>query len=207
VRITTYLLRRDGGFAPNPFHGWCTLACCKPAIRRKAQPGDWIMGITPRSSGNQVAYAMQVGETLSFDDYWADPRFRKKRPKWDPDHDRVASCGDNCYRPTGDGEFEQLRSAHWNHEEDRESEGAKRRDLSGRQVLVARRFCYFGGDAIDLPEELAFAIPARFHRVNFTEGQRAALLRFVERLPQGVHGRPRKWEEQAAETRLRPRCG
>ena len=28
----------------HPFHGWCTLVCCKPAIRRKARPGDWIVG-------------------------------------------------------------------------------------------------------------------------------------------------------------------
>ncbi len=29
--------RRDYGFAPNPFHGICTLATCKPVIRRVAR--------------------------------------------------------------------------------------------------------------------------------------------------------------------------
>ncbi len=47
MRIYAYILKVDSGFAPNPFHGWCTLACCKPAIRRKARPGDWIVGRLP----------------------------------------------------------------------------------------------------------------------------------------------------------------
>ena len=151
---------------------------------------------------------MQVAETLSFEEYWADPRFKRKRPRWSPEKDPLASCGDNCYQPIGDGEFRQLRSAHWNHDEDRESAGAKRRDLSGRQVLVAHRFCYFGADAVELPEHLEFARPARYHRVNFTEEQRAALLEFVEGLPQGVRGRPRAWPVQhSTRTRRGSRCG
>ena len=33
---------RDYGFAPNPYFGYCTLATCKPVIRRCAGVGDWI---------------------------------------------------------------------------------------------------------------------------------------------------------------------
>lgn len=29
-----YVMTNDSGFAPNPFHGACTLACCKPKIRK-----------------------------------------------------------------------------------------------------------------------------------------------------------------------------
>ena len=40
-----YVVDRDFGFAPNPFHGYCTLATCKPKIRNGASIGNWIMGI------------------------------------------------------------------------------------------------------------------------------------------------------------------
>ena len=82
MRISVYVLKHDSGFAPNPFHGWCTLACCKPTIRRKARPGDWIVGITPRDLDNRLAYAMKVDESLTFEEYGSDRRFKAKRPRW-----------------------------------------------------------------------------------------------------------------------------
>ncbi len=90
MRIFVYVLKFDSGFAPNPFHGWCTLACCKPAIRRTSRPGDWIVGLTPRALGNRVAYAMRVAESLSFEEYWSDPRFKSKRPRWKKGASRVS---------------------------------------------------------------------------------------------------------------------
>jgi hypothetical protein len=35
-RLFSYTVRVDDGAAPNPFRGLCTLAICKPAIRRGA---------------------------------------------------------------------------------------------------------------------------------------------------------------------------
>ena len=29
MRIYAYVVTHDNGFAPNPFHGFCTLATCK----------------------------------------------------------------------------------------------------------------------------------------------------------------------------------
>lgn len=40
-----YILKHDSGFAPNPFYGFCTLATCKPEIRKQAEVGDWIVGL------------------------------------------------------------------------------------------------------------------------------------------------------------------
>lgn len=40
----SYKITRDYGFAPNPFGKYCSLACCKPHVRRKAIVGDWIVG-------------------------------------------------------------------------------------------------------------------------------------------------------------------
>jgi len=44
-KLFSYIIPIDDGPAPNPFGDICTLAICKPAIRRKAQVGDWVIGI------------------------------------------------------------------------------------------------------------------------------------------------------------------
>ena len=40
--IKAYKMTHDTGFAPNPFHGYLTLATCKLGIRLKAKVGEWI---------------------------------------------------------------------------------------------------------------------------------------------------------------------
>lgn len=208
MRIFAYVLAFDSGFAPNPFHGWCTLACCKPAIRRRARPGDWIVGITRRGRDNRLAYAMKVEETLSFAEYWSDPRFRAKRPRWQTGAPVVERCGDNCYEPSGADEFRQLPSGHWDHENNRENRREKAKDLRGVRVLVGRRFCYFGANAEQFPEHVSFQLPARFNRVNFTDQEKATLLPFLEGLPQGIQGQPRNWPKDDVSWRQRrARCG
>jgi hypothetical protein len=62
--LYSYVVVHDTGFSPNPFFGFCTLACCKPEIRRKAEEGDWIVGLTPKAQGNKVVYFMQVDEVM-----------------------------------------------------------------------------------------------------------------------------------------------
>jgi hypothetical protein len=47
MKLYCYIVTHDTGFSPNPFHGYCTLACCKPTIRRTAKEGDWVVGLTP----------------------------------------------------------------------------------------------------------------------------------------------------------------
>ena len=37
MKLFSYVVARDFAFAPNPFHGYCTLATCKPIIRRVTQ--------------------------------------------------------------------------------------------------------------------------------------------------------------------------
>src|SRR5712692_10528871 len=44
VKLYSYVVARDYGFAPNPFFGFCTLATCKPEIRKAAAIDDWVIG-------------------------------------------------------------------------------------------------------------------------------------------------------------------
>src|SRR5258708_38917575 len=81
-KIYSYVVARDFGFAPNPFHGVCTLATCKPRIRSAAGIGDWVVGTgtAARKRSGYMVYAMLVDESMSFQDYWSDPRFQQKKP-------------------------------------------------------------------------------------------------------------------------------
>src|SRR6202790_226304 len=71
MTLYTYCIPFDNGAAPNPFGGICTLAICKPVIRRNAKVGDWIVGTGSVHLGlaNRLVYAMEVKKVLSFSDY------------------------------------------------------------------------------------------------------------------------------------------
>ena len=58
MKVFSYVVMSDSGFAPNPFHGTCTLACCKAQIRRSAAliEVDAIMQVICKSSAKHAAY-------------------------------------------------------------------------------------------------------------------------------------------------------
>jgi hypothetical protein len=82
LRLLSYVVARDYGFAPNPFFGICTLATCKPNIRRAAQLGDLVVGTgsAARQRKGYLVFAMKVDEAKTFNEYWDDPRFQQKKP-------------------------------------------------------------------------------------------------------------------------------
>ena len=149
--IFVYVVARDFGFAPNPFHGFCTLACCKPRIRSVAQIGDWIFGV----AGGELAkpghciFGMRVTETLTFDEYWLDPRFEIKKPI--RNGSRVMMLGDNIYH-------RQNENAEWEQEDSHHSRPDGMPDISNiatdtqtNRVLISDSFTYFGTSAPLIP--------------------------------------------------------
>lgn len=177
-RIFRYVVRHDSGAAPNPFGGWCSLAVCKPSIRRTAQVGDWIIGLRSRAT-DQVIYAMQVQERLTFGQYWHDRRFRDKRP------DRCI-CSDNIYQPTPSGSLALVRNAV-------HDASAFERDTGGQWVLVSKQFWYFGGQSPQLPTDLVHLVHStQGHalNVNRRDGDIEALALWLRHWPTGLHGQP-----------------
>lgn len=198
MTLYSYIVKHDTGFAPNPFFGYCTLACCKPGIRKHAKEGDWIIGLTPREkgSGNRIVYLMEVEESLSFDEYWRDPRFRQKRPKLNAGLAR--KCGDNIYKPLPNGDYHQVPSAHSRPKfKDGQDAEAKRRDVfRGERVLVSRKFLYFGSKSIALPPELDRLKVGIGHRCHFPEEVKTAFLKFAKKQRKwGVIARPQGWHD------------
>ena len=145
MKLHSYVVAIDDGFAPNPFYGFCTLATCKPKIRRHAQVGDWVLGIGSKQKGRQgtLVYAMRVTEQLTYDSYWKDQRFEEKRPNLRQSIRK--SRGDNIYhRNPENGEWIQEDSCHSN------SDGTPNqdhiaRDTNSDKVLVSDDFIYRGG--------------------------------------------------------------
>ena len=188
MRVFSYVVASDSGFAPNPFHGVCTLACCKPMIRRKARSGDLIVGMSRRCE--RVVYAMRVDRVMGFDAYWNDPLCAMKRPLMGSTKCRDRR-GDNIYEPLPSGGFHQLWSPHSH--KDGENEKHKRRDLGGEQVLLGERFAYFGKEGPPLPSNLAFLHTGRGHRCSFSDPQVAAVAEWLDLVPQGLLGCPALW--------------
>src|SRR5689334_18976227 len=140
MRLYSYVITHDAGFAPNPFGGFCTLATCKPHIRLAAQPGDWVAGTgSTRAVGrDRLVYAAKIDEVLPIEEYRASPRFAVKRPAASSEPWR--RCGDNIYFKDEDGIWAQRRNIHHFREH-------AARDVGGRNVLVANLFWYFGKKA------------------------------------------------------------
>lgn len=153
MKIYSYVVARDFGFAPNPFGKYCTLANCKPRIRHRAQKGDWIVGTGSAENGmtGYLIYAMQVSETMSFDEYWADPRFQYKKP--DLHGGNKIAFGDNIYCKNNLGEWQQIDSHH-SYANGASNPANIDRDTKYNRILIAERFTYFGDKAVIIPDEL-----------------------------------------------------
>nr|WP_051593683.1 hypothetical protein [Achromobacter sp. DH1f] len=156
ARIHSYVVRYDSGFAPNPFYGYCTLATCKPSIRRGANLGDWIVGSGSASSrvrrGGCLVFAMRVTETLTIDEYSTDSRFELKKPY--RTGSRKQSCGDNIYfRATPKEAWQQRDSFHSSELGTNHPEHVAR-DTGPNRILVSNQFVYFGGEGPKFPANL-----------------------------------------------------
>lgn len=200
LRLYSYVVRYDVGFAPNPFHGWCTLATCKQDIRARAGVGDWIVGTGSRASGlgDHLVYAMQVQEVMTFDQYWHDPRFQRKRPRFTGSV--KAAYGDNIYHRDSTGRWQQEDSRH-SLPDGTPNAGHVERDTKSDRVLVSRRFVYYGGRAIRIPErfrngydvDLVHGKPS--YRVNFPVRMRDDVIDWVcGDLNMGLQGEPYAWD-------------
>lgn len=117
--------------------------------------GDWVIGSGSADKkikrGGYLVYAMLVAESLSFQEYWEDPRFQRKKPSlW---RSRMQACGDNIYRCLPNGRWEQMNSYHSNADGAPNSKHIKR-DTGVNRVLVSNTFVYFGGEGPRIPKPL-----------------------------------------------------
>ena len=97
---------------------------------------------------------MQVQEKLTYDDYWIDPRFKRKRPVMNGSKRQM--YGDNIYHRLSPSTPYIQENSHHSLPDGQRNELNYSRDLPGLYVLISDNFWYFGQNAILLPEELLF---------------------------------------------------
>jgi hypothetical protein len=198
VSLYSYVVRWDHGFAPNPFYGVCSLATCKPQIRRKVKVGDWIMGTgsAERKRQAHVIFLMCVSEIISFDAYWSDSRFFCKRPVMNGSLKQ--RFGDNIYHRAADGTWHQADSRH-SQEGSANDVNLKTDTGTTDRVLIGSDFIYWGADAPPLPASLRhFAISSPGHKSKFTQVEIASLVAWAKASGRsGLLANPLEWKYES----------
>jgi hypothetical protein len=206
MTVFSYVIEHDLGFSPNPFHGVCTLACCKPQIRKNAEVGDYILGtgaVKPNLRGH-LTFWLQVDEITTFDEYWKDPRFRRKKPVMSGT--TYLRYGDNIYHRDGGKKFRQEYSFH-SREDGSLSLGDLKRDTGATdKVLIGHNFTFWGRAGVKLPDHLTcFLKTGPGHRHDFTEEQIQALLEWLNALPaRGYIDEPAHWQFLGTKKQKKP---
>lgn len=175
-----YVVDRDFGFAPNPFHNLCTLATCKPRIRRVAKEGDWIIGMggARLHATGRCIFAMRVSKSIPFNEYWTNPIYRDKKPV--RNGSKKMMVGDNIYH-LADGNWQQLNSHH-SYPDGSPNLHNIRNDTQTNAVLLSEYFFYFGAAAIAIPPDILLSmnyINRRNHR-TYDIGDARPLISFIE---------------------------
>lgn len=196
MKLYSYVVARDFGFAPNPFFGFCTLATCKPKIRKYASVGDWIVGTGAKVAygyQGRLIYAMQVSEVLDFEAYWNDERFRQKRPNLTGS--LAVIYGDNIYHRLGKRWVQA--DSHHSLEKGRRNQANLEWDTGIDRLLVATKFVYWGSSAPMIPnrfrsfgKEKQDVCAGRGHRVFHNELPAAFAAWLEEENKWGVQGEP-----------------
>ena len=190
MKLFSYIVAQDYGFAPNPHFGLCTLATCKPGIRRAAGIGDWIIGTGAKSRydlAGHLIYAMKVSEVLDFNGYWRDPRFASKRPLLNGSLKQM--YGDNIYHRRGKRWVQA--DSHHSREGGRPNRKNIERDTGTDRVLVAEKFVYFGAEAV--------TIPKRFRPFKRTGRDVCCAARGYQALPQEMAVAFERWLDERGE--------
>ena len=206
VKLYSYCIPIDDGAAPNPFGGVCTLAICKPAIRRTARAGDWIVGTGSKRSpvgdiSGAVVYAMRVTRTMSLREYdkLTQRELQSKIPNSKSSH-YEHWLGDSIYHfhkfkpnPT------QRPGVH--------GTADMERDLSGLNVLLSDHFYYFGKNAVPLPPALkAIVHQTQGHKVRLNEPYKESFIEWLQsHYTPGIYGQPAT-DLKKLSSRLNARC-
>lgn len=200
MRLFSYKLARDFGFAPNPFGGVCTLAACKPQIRRSASIGDLIVGCGGKDLElvERMIFVLRIEGKCTFQEYWDDTRFEKKRPYFGGNQRRA--YGDNIYHHDEEGGWVQEKSHH-SYPDGSLNESNRNTDTNADAVVWGTDFVYWGRDAPKIPHQFRdfdgddIYPSGRAYRARFDDRMISEVDRWFSGLnDKGCVGRPTSWD-------------
>ena len=163
ARLFSFPVFFDGGVAPFVKDNLASFALAQPQVRAKACQDDVLLGLAAEAGQVRVVFVFVVDEVLPWPDYAAKTRaeWRNRVPH------NVLDAADALWPPqsrlplpswSGHGEADFVRDVE-----------------AGRNVLLSRRFWYFGrGDkvALYLPPDLQMLLPAEGFRARANETSR-----------------------------------
>jgi hypothetical protein len=202
MRLYSYVVARDYGFAPNPFFGFCTLGTCKPMIRRMAGVGDWVIGTGSKTYdlGGVLVYAMKVAETCTYDQYWEDPTFNLKRPNLRGSVKQA--YGDNIYHRDPQTPRWIQENSHHSLPDGHPNPNNVKHDTQYPRVLIATDFVYYGADGPKIPARFRntgltdVCCSLQGHKCRFPVKFAESFVSWVESLDEkGCVGKPRQFED------------
>ncbi|MDY0383873.1 hypothetical protein [Trichlorobacter sp.] len=197
MKLISYKMSDDSGFAPNPFFGVLTLATCKAGIRRSStrKEGDWIAGFGSKSMcgdevGNErLIFLMEVKEKIPLENYYKSYPPKRPIPRGNSTHVagtiknvRRGCCGSrqedsnsvaDLRKDRGDNIYRFVGNTYEvlpNRFHPAEKPEHKVRDISGRYVLISTNFYYFGG-GYEADGRTGYFLPEAIQRPNLVPGQ------------------------------------
>jgi hypothetical protein len=207
MRAHSYIVEHDMGFAPNPFHGACTLAACKPRIRRYAKIDEYVLGTgtKKRSLEKHLVYVMKISEIIGFDDYWKDRRFVRKRTV--TNGSLVQRYGDNIYHIDAQSKrWVQEHSFHSKAGGVTDPDNLRLDTGSTDRVLIGDWFIYWGGDGPEIPDRFEEFIHEGIghHYIDDDAMIQKFIAWAVTNGAPGVRGDPCEWKHPRRKTREGP---
>ena len=190
MRLCSYTITHDAGFAPNPFGEYCTVAACTPNHQGiRLSRGDWLVGHATADRGQGLIYAMKVSEVLDFDAYYNDPRFEYKKPRFDRTWREAR--GDNFYYIADDDVWAQHRPTLFHGTPQNRAQ-----DTRHPRVFISERFYYFGAEPPAIPERFSKLIRDRQGcKCSFPEELIGTFVNWLQAsFEPGVHANPRDLE-------------
>lgn len=194
-KLYSYIIQSDTGFAPNPYFGICTLACCKSSMRRNIgdkllkelnisnireitekekkhirELGYWIIAIAGHNveKENNVPYrsVVYVMQITDILDFESYYiMYPYKRKNFG--EGMLYQKGDNLFSANYSGIEEQENLKNSNQNE---------KILKGKYVLLSDNFIYFGKAAYDISFSSSFNVKnVRGYQVNHREETLAEL--------------------------------
>lgn len=169
MKIYIYIVPVDDGAAPNPYGGVCTLAICKPNLRKIGKQGDWIIGL---NSEFRLIYTMKITTVITMKEY--DSYTKENLPIKIPNKTSKnieEQMGDSVYDFSND-EIKLRASVH--------SRCTKEMDLAGKNVLLSSYFYYFGNKAKELPKEFENIVNLEIDFIELTQELKISFLTWLE---------------------------
>lgn len=191
------------GFAPNPHYQVCTLAACKPIIRRCAKMGDYVIGTgsKKRQRNGYLVFWMRIEEEISLDQYWHDARFKQKKPMM---NGSLKVCfGDNIYHKDQSGKYCQEYSFHSNRDGSTHEQNLKDDTGTTDRMLLSKDFAYFGGGGPMIPLSLNQYVHTGRNHLRFSDADAETMVNWLrQQAGVGYVSEPTEWHYVRRRRRL-----